>query len=83
MTLLHPHGCVRALIFDKGLPGFYPSIKTFAAIIASFLMGFRRLFGLIVWSFRLHGKNLAARAVDADFFIYCRLLRPTKFSLFC
>jgi hypothetical protein len=28
----HPHGCVRALVFDKGLPGFgYPSIKTFAA----------------------------------------------------
>src|ERR1700730_14773835 len=56
------------LVFDKGLPGFgYPSIKTFAAL-ASLLMVFRRLFGLISWSFRLHSKNLTALGVNANFF---------------
>jgi len=31
-------------------------------------MVFRRLFGLISWSFRLHSKNLTARGVNANFF---------------
>jgi hypothetical protein len=36
--------------------------------LASLLMVFRGLFGLISWSFRLHSKNLTARGVDANFF---------------
>jgi hypothetical protein len=31
-------------------------------------MDFWRLFGLIFWYFRLHGKNLTARGVNANFF---------------
>jgi hypothetical protein len=36
--------------------------------LASLLMVFRRLFGLISWSLRLHSKNLTARGVDASLF---------------
>ena len=31
-------------------------------------MVFRRFFGMISWSFRLHSKNLTARGVDANLF---------------
>jgi hypothetical protein len=40
--------------------------------LASLSIGFWRLFGLIFWSFRLHGKNSTARDGDANLFCVFR-----------
>src|SRR5271165_5419217 len=58
------------------------------SLLASLLMGFYRLFGLICWSFRLRCKNLTARGVNVNFFGGFRsglrnINRPEAPSLCC